>query len=252
MSRVGNLSSSGNYRLMGLGSRNMTSDELLNWKNNNPKSKKRTLKHIDTPDEKFNTYVEEKQFERDLGHALDSETNARPTVWGTLVEEQAFEKMGLKYSLVSKVRFYHEKYKDYWNGMPDVLTDDIVGDIKSPWTRKSFCTLMKSFGDPLLLKENHPDYYWQLVSNAILCNRNTAMLIIYMPYKEDLEDIRDLARKEIDNRFAFINWADDEELPYLIKGKKYKDINVMEFEIPKEDKESLTTRVKMAIKILKD
>ena len=38
-----------------------------------------------------------------------------------------------------------------------------------------------------LLKENHPEYFWQLVSNAILMNVSFAELIVYMPYKDELE-----------------------------------------------------------------
>ncbi len=209
-----------------------------------------SLENIGKP---FSTYVEEKQFERDLGRSLNSENSAKPTSWGKLVEEYAFEQMELKYSLVSKVRYQHKKYKDDWNGMPDVITDEIVGDIKCPWTMKSFCKLVKSLESAELLKANYPEYYWQLVSNAILCDRKIAMLIVYCPYLKDLESIRELAQLhigDINNRYAFINWAEDDELPYLIKGGKYNDINVMEFEVPEEDKEILTQRVEMAIKEL--
>ncbi len=40
-------------------------------------------------------------------------------------------------------------------------------------------------------------------------------------------------------------------MPYLIKGRKYKDINIMQFDIPEEDKVLLIERVKMAIKEMK-
>lgn len=201
----------------------------------------------------FRTYVEEKRMERDLGRQLQSENSARPTAWGTLVEEQAFNKMGLQYSLVSKERYYHPIHKDYWNGMPDVITDESIGDIKCPWTMKSFCQLVNAMESRERFKAEFPQYYWQLVSNAILCDKNEAMLIVYCPYQEDLKDIRELAEDRVgeqNNRFSFINWADDEELPYLVKGKKYEDINMMEFEIPQEDKDILTQRVEMAIEKL--
>ena len=201
----------------------------------------------------FLTYVEEKQMEIDLGRSLQSENNARSTAWGTLLEEQCFNKMGLEYSLVSKVRYYHKEFCKRWSGMPDLLTDELIGDIKCPWTLKSFCKLVKiinSDNPAEALKENNPEYYWQLVSNAILCDRNKAMLVVYCPYLEDLPEVKELASGELDSRFAFINWATDEELPYLIKGKKYEDLNAVEFDIPEEDKEILTSRVKMAIELL--
>jgi len=158
------------------------------------------------------------------------------------------------------VRYYHEIYKDYWNGMPDLLTDEEVGDIKSPWTLKSFCSVVKSMehfnltGDIEPFKKNHPSWYWQLVSNGILCKRDKALLVVYAPYLEDLEDIRKLASDRVgegNNRFAFINWAEDSELPYLIKGNKYKDVNMMSFDIPQEDIDILTQRVELGIYELK-
>jgi len=215
---------------------------------------------IDNVGATYHTYIDEKVMERDLGRSLNTENSARSTAWGTLVEEQAFDKMGLNYSLVSKERFYHSEYKDYWSGMPDIITDVEVGDIKSPWTLKSFCTLMKSLkdfdetGSIEMLKKNHHTYYWQLVSNAILCDKDKAILIVYVPYMEDLDDIRKLAEERIgeeNNRYAFINWAIDDELPYLIKGEKYQDLNIMQFDIPKEDKILLTKRVKMGITEMK-
>ena len=207
-----------------------------------------TIENVGKP---FTTYVEEKVFERLLNRQLNKEHSARPTSWGKLVEEYAFNKLGLEYSLVSKERFSHEVYGDYWNGMPDLITDEIVGDIKCPYTIKSFCNLVKSMNaGPEALKASHPSYYWQLVSNAILCKKDKAMLVIYVPYLEDLEGIRDLAREhlgDLNNQFAFINWSEDEELPYIVKDGYYSDLHSMEFEIPKEDKEFLEARVVMAI-----
>jgi len=250
MSRVGNFSSSEVSRLTGIGSRKMTELELVDHKRENPKSKARTIKAKDTPDSKFYTYVEEKYFERQLGRMLNSENYSRPTAWGTLVEEQAFNQLGLEYSLVSKERYRHPDYSDYWSGMPDIITEDLVGDIKSPWTMKSFCKLVEALEDVKTFKEEYPEYYWQLVSNSILCDRPNALIIIYCPYQKDLVEIRKLASDELDQRFAFINWAEDEELPYLIEGGFYNDLNTLEFEVPQEDKDFLTSRIELAIKEL--
>lgn len=202
----------------------------------------------------FQTYIREKLFEKRLGRQLTNEHSAKPTTWGTLVEEQAFNKMDLKYSLVSKERFFKEGLEEYWSGMPDILTEELVGDIKSPYTMKSFCELIESMKDVEVFKKTHSLYYWQLVSNAILCNRDEAMLIVYCPYKDDLEEVRDLARskgEDLDSRFAFINWASDEELPHIIKGNFYNDLNTMTFKVSEEDKKLLTSRVEMAVEELK-
>lgn len=239
MSRVGNFSSSSIHNLVSKGRGNFS---------------------IENTGAAFNTYIEEKAFERNLNRSLTSEHNARPTSWGTLVEKIAFDKMGLNYKLVSKERFYHEKFKDFWNGMPDLITDELVGDIKCPWTLKSFCKVVKTIdhynktGDISLFKKDNKEWYWQLVSNAILCKRDRAIFVVYCPYLEDLPEIREEAELSLGdgtNRFAFITWAEDEELPYLKKDGKYNDINAMEFDIPKEDKDILIERVEMAIVELK-
>lgn len=209
-----------------------------------------TMENIGKP---FTTYVEEKVMERDLNRSLTGENNSRPTAWGTLVERVAFNKLGMNYRLVSKTRYYHKDYKSYWSGMPDLLAEEVVGDIKCPWTLKSFCQLVESMNKGWeSLKETHPDYYWQLVSNAILCNKGKALLIVYVPYFTDLPEIRREASDNLDPRFAFINWATDDELPFLIEGAKYNDINAMEFTVPQADIDFLTGRVAMGVKIIKN
>ena len=45
----------------------------------------------------------------------------------------------------------------------------------------------------------------------------------------------------------FINYATDEELPYLKEGKSYPNLISLEFEVPQEDKDLLTARVKLAV-----
>lgn len=202
----------------------------------------------------FYTYVAEKVMEIDLGQQLSKEHSARSTTWGLCVEKICFDKMGFNYKLISKTRFYHGKFKKYWSGMPDLLTDLDVGDIKCPYTLKSFCTLVKNMKDIEVFKKEHSDYYWQLVSNGILTGKDEALLVVYCPYLEDLPKVRERAESFIgteNNKFSWISWAEDGELPYLIKGNKYKDINIMSFTIPEEDKKILTDRVKMAIKELK-
>lgn len=255
MSRYLTFSSSNIHRLVGPGSRKMTAIEKIDWLKDNPKSKAQNIKHLDTPDGKFDTYVKEKVRERNLGVALNSDRNARPTSWGHLVEKFVFdEKMGLDYTLVSKKRYYHKKHKEYWSGMPDLITPELVADIKCHWTRTAFCDLVESIESVELFKENHPEYYWQLVSNAILCDRDKAMIISYIPYFEDLEGIRleaEARSGEIEYDFSFVQFAKDEELPYLIEGNKYNDINILEFDIPQEDKDILTARIEMAIVELK-
>jgi hypothetical protein len=209
---------------------------------------------IDNVGKAFETYVKEKAFERKIGRSLSLKINAKPTTWGTLVEEQCFNALDLKYSLVSKTRYRHPEFDDYWTGMPDLITPELVGDIKCPYTLTGLMDLLDCMESLENLKSIKPAYYWQLVSNGILCERDTAVLVAYVPYRKDLETIKELARQQVDeaNTYAWINWAEEDELPHLPNECDLSDVNLFEFTIPQEDKEMLTERVKMAVERLNE
>ena len=242
MSRVGNFSSSEIYRLMSYG---------------------RGTKTLDNTGKAFDSYVKEKAFERKIGRPLSLKTNARPTTWGTLVEEQCFNVLDLKYSLVSKTRYKHEELSEYWTGMPDLITPELIGDIKCPYTMTGFMDLLDCMQSVEDLKRIKPQYYWQLVSNGILCNRENAVLVAYVPYFKDLEEIQELARAKYQKasnheeimyakQFSWVHFVEDlNELPHLPNNCDISDVNLFEFVIPQEDKELLTERVKMAVNKLK-
>jgi hypothetical protein len=42
------------------------------------------------------------------------------------------------------------------------------------------------------------------------------------------------------NKFKWVDYASDDELPYLIDGGYYKNLNIIRFEIPEADKKLLT------------
>lgn len=203
------------------------------------------------------TYIEECNMERRLGRSISEETNSKPTSWGQLVEKRVFELLGLEYRLCSQETIGHPHF-DYWFGSPDGEKFDegkTVIDIKSPKTLKSFCQIVdcKTIEQ---VRENHKDgekYYWQLVSNAILTGAENAELIVYVPYQSELEDIRELARNAdegVMSKYYWIHNATDEELPYLIEGGHYKNLNILRFKVPQADKDFLTERVAAAGKLL--
>lgn len=231
MSRVANFSSSSIYHLI--------SKSHGSW----------SLENVGKP---FYTYIKEKVREHRTGVAISKETSPRSVAWGRFMEQYTFEnKLGIKYQLVSKDRYYHPELP--WSGMPDTILNDSIGDIKNPWTVNSFCDSVDAINESVKkFKENVPNYYWQLVSNAILCKKEYAEIFIHIPYKDELEAVRE-ATELYDgdqNKIAFINWATDDELPHIIRGRYYKDLNHLRFIVPEEDKEILTKRVKMAAKIL--
>ncbi len=196
------------------------------------------------------TYIEERNMARRLGRSLTTETNARPTTWGKCLEPFAYPKTGFDYELVSDVTIVHPDIP-YWCGSPDLKGANLVGDIKCPMTLKSFCQFVDA-GSIEAIRADHTSgeqYYWQLVSNAILTNSDYAELIVYVPYRSDLPEIRLMAMD--DPKYKWIEYADDYELPWLIEGGHYTDLNIIHFEVPQSDKDELTRCVLEAVKLLK-
>lgn len=252
--RVGNFTSSKIVALKSTGSREMTDDELAAHKKAFPKSRKKNIESW--PGKAALTYIEEKKMERRLGRSLTSEINARATSWGSLVENRVFDLLGIEYKLTSKETIVHPDYS-FWAGSPDADKYNTSPDFKCPLTLKSFCQLV----DPLYrgltgmdamnaVREEHEDgetYYQQIVSNACIKKNGFGELIIYVPYLSELNAIRTMARHhEQAGKFKWVDYASDDELPYLIDGGYYKNLNVIRFEIPNEDKELLTMRVEQA------
>lgn len=217
----------------------------------------------------FYTYVDECNMERRLGMALENEIDAKPTSWGKLIEKRPFEQLSTEYHLCSDETLDHPSI-DFWKGSPDLkkyleLNIRAVGDLKCPMTRKSFCQMVDPYyEDGNLVYEgltieavraNHKDgekYFWQIVSNAIITGAKKGELIVYMPYKSELEDIRTLASSagEMGEYTKWIYFASDEQLPHILDGGHYKSINVIEFDILQRDIDFLTERVLEAGKLL--
>jgi hypothetical protein len=199
-------------------------------------------------------YMQEKIFERKLGRSLNSDTNAKPTSWGNLVEQRAFDLLGTEYRLLSAETIVHADYP-FWCGSPDGVKENTVFDIKAPYTMKSFCQMAECQTIQKLIDahDEGETYFWQLVSNAILTGVDKAELIVYCPYRWELEEIREMANNYIgdQNKVAFINWASDDDLPYLPDGCAYKNLNVIAFDVTDEMKQALTNKVIAAEEYIK-
>jgi hypothetical protein len=252
--RVGNFTSSGIVALTSKGTRPMETLELIAHKKQFPKSQKKNIECWPGPGAL--TYIAERNMERRLGRSLTQPSNARPLVWGNLLERRAFKLLDTSYVLVSQETIQHSRLKS-WTGSPDGFNSDkgktAVIDIKCPITLKSFCQFVDAWkkGGISEIREAHEDgekYYWQLVSNACLTKCKFAELIIYMPYKSELDAIRHMAEGVPD--CYWIMSSQDDELPWLPDGGHYKNLNVMRFEIPVEDKKLLGHYVSEASKML--
>lgn len=258
--RAGNFTSSECYNLVAMGKRQMTEEELAA----RPKKGKgcSTTQVDDTS--KFSvagtTYIKKRNTERLLGRSLNVEREARPTMWGSLVEKRVLQEiLDIKYKPISSETIPHPDI-NFWVGSPDARKFDEGGtavEIKCPFTLESFC----DFADCLTIdqvRENHADgekYYWQTVSNAILLNARYGELIVYCPYKSELNAIRELTQTldtDEQSKYSWIYWSTDSDLPYLPDGGFYKNLVVFRFEIPQEDKDLLIGRVLQAGNLLKE
>lgn len=273
-SGIGNITSSGIVALVGMGKREMTDEE----KAKRPaKGKGSATNYVDDSNsfsEAGLTYIRECNLERRLGLPLELETTSKETAWGNICEKYLMNDhrlMSTDYVQRPDESIFHPDFP-YWCGRPDgqIPKKKLVSDIKSPFTRKSFCALVEPiyrgltgidamnalrFGlqdkDGKVILEPVKDaekYYWQLVSNANIIGADIAELIVFMPYIHQTAEIRHLAGGY--GQYEFLARMGERYLPYIKEGGYYKNINRITFEIPQADKDFLTQRVKLAGKLL--
>lgn len=205
------------------------------------------------------TYIKKKNYERRLGRSLLSAGSSKPMQWGNLVESNVFGILPLSYTLNSQETLVHSQYADFWCGTPDGFKLDegkTVVDIKCPYTHLSFCDLVEPLYRGLTgldamtyIRDNHDEgdtYFWQIVSNAILSGANWGELIVYMPYRSEIPEIQ--LKSEGNPEAGWVQWAAD--LPFILDGGFYKNINIIRFPITQEDKDELTECVLKASKLL--
>lgn len=223
----------------------------------------------------FYTYVEECRMERFFKQRLENSVEVLAMAWGKLCEKIVHNGLGFKYKFQSNITYEHPKYPE-WCGTPDGTipvekTIDTITDIKCPLTRKAFFNLiidLYDFDGINVVKRKNVDgneiikkirarsiegekYYWQLVSNACILKANFAELIVFMPYFEELEKIREY-NASLEEPFWLVGRAKDDELPFIYKESGIQNINVIRFEVPVEDKIFLEKRVKTAIELINE
>lgn len=208
--------------------------------------------------EKGKTYIKQVNHEIRLGRPVNVEHDALPTSWGHLVESRVFDLLPLNYALVSKKRLFHPEII-HWSGAPDLISEDCESDVKCPWNLAKFCEKVEALKNGIqAYKDEFPEDYWQHLSNCLLLKENGFPVkyfeaIIYTPYKRELEEIREIAKtlqNGVANKGYRIVFLDDDALPWLHEGGKYKNLNIFRFPIPKVDSEDLTVRVRECGKLL--
>lgn len=207
------------------------------------------------------TYIRNKNAERRFGMFLNNETSSREISWGNLNEDRVFNLLGLEYTLTSQETDVHPTIP-FWCGSKDgtrEIAERTVIDIKAPFTRSSFYGLVlplylgfegieamkcvrngfKYNNEQFPAHKDGDKFYWQGVSNCIINNCNFFELIIYMPYASELADIYNSAK---DNPTCkWMDYVGENEIPYIPDNGYFRNINVIRFEVPQEDKDRLTT-----------
>lgn len=221
----------------------------------------------------FYTYVDECIMERFFKHKLENETDVKAFSWGKMCEVIVHDLLPTDYVMQCEETEQHPIFKE-WCGTPDALKFvddkcDTITDTKCPLTRKGFYNLIKRLYDfdglTVTKKENidgnliiqmiredskeGEKYYWQLVSNACILGAKYAELIVFMPYYEDLETIKEYNRT-LDEPYWLVERAKEGELPYIYKESGIENLNIIRFEIPEEDKIFLESRVISALKLI--
>jgi hypothetical protein len=212
------------------------------------------------PTKAFYTYAKEKKHEKKMGRSGKVEKKVQATKWGSLLEVVLFDLLGLEYSMGHKDTMLHPEYGEFWSGTPDLIVTDVkAGEIKCPEPAR-FANLEEALlsEDTEKIKEEDPEAYWQVISNALICGVDRAEIIAYMPYKTELLEIIEkvestnfLERNGLDPQdYYFLTRNDIESLPYLPDDSPMSNINSFEFEVPKEDAEFLTERIIEASKLI--
>lgn len=262
--RIAHFTSSEIYRLTGIGSREMTPFEASEHKKRYPTSKAKTIKHPDTPDAKFYTYVDEVRRSRRAKRAMSTDTTTRSTAWGDLMEVMIHNRNNLSYVYGSKKTTVHPTI-EMWSGSTDFITEDCVTEAKGyqidKGTQYYECLeLCNKLGSPEPLKDGYEQEYWQIVSGACIHGKKYGESVLYMPYFGDLPKVFETAMNINTGsdvwRFKAICDAIEQEryaeLTYLVEDGDYKDLIRYRFEVPEADKLFLTNRIKLAVKLLNE
>jgi len=214
------------------------------------------------PSRAFYTYIDDVRLEQTIKRSVDVDVNSMPLKWGSLMEVVLFQKnqIGLSYRMMHKMTIVHDEIENY-SGTPDFLElGECVAEVKCLYPRKfaalSLCLQKKNIA---LLKNEFPEVYWQVVSNSILTEVENAEIIVYMPYKSELEEIigkiEETNLLESNNLnpsdYYFMTHNDIETLPYLPDDCGFPNINRFKFKVPEEDVDFLISRIKKANEILK-
>jgi len=210
------------------------------------------LHRLSTP-AKAKEYAAEKRYERKLKRSLKSETFSYEMSWGSLMELYVNETyLPVSWKMEHKTTIVHPTI-DTFAGSPDIIATELVGEEKNPFTLKSFCKVVENctLGYEIF-KQEHDNYFKQLIGNSILTYKKRIALIVFCPTLEELPKIAEfIENMEGIDEFEY-KWIYDEitykdplkmKIPYLLPESDYKNLNIFEFDVNDADQKELLERI---------
>ena len=200
------------------------------------------------------TYIQEKAWERKLKRSIETGGDSKETIWGKFLEPFVHDLLTIDYIHSNDETLTHPEIP-FWKGSPDFknLKYSVVSDSKCPQP-KAFCKLVDSCNKGLsYFRDEFPEYYWQLVSNACITESKYIEIIIYMPYEKDLNEIRDAADNYdgLDQyKYRFISELPSYNLACLPNDSEYKDLNIFRWDVFDGDRDKLKENVLKANELL--
>lgn len=176
--------------------------------------------------------------------------SGRAGSWGTMCEKYAY----LTHANQDRWRFQSDLFIinpaiPHHGGTPDMVADDAVADIKCFWQDKvTRLRLVMHQGGPHALREEFPDVYWQLLSNAMILRVNKAVLFSFIPSIIELDNIRDFAADLTGNEHKWVVYASDEELPHIGTDAIIDPVEEMEWVVDSGDLDALKENISAATK----
>jgi hypothetical protein len=201
------------------------------------------------------TYIEEKRMEAKLGRQLEQDKSSASASWGTYLQHRVTNVLLDTGCKPTKDERRTHPLISNWTGAEDYLRSDLIGEVKC-YELKKFCKAHDaSTAGFEQLKKVRPEIAWQLVSNAILNKMDKAELCLYVPYQSELNTIRDedewqrilpaelFEDKDFQYWLGGLKWKKDDELPYLLKDRHYKNLTLFQFDITETDRNLLTNKI---------
>lgn len=178
--RAGRFTSSQMHLLMSSGTREMTPEELKQYKLKNPKSKAKMIEDPTILSKATTTYIRSKVAETLTGRASQevfSHALAHGQDMEPIAAEYFTEKTGLEIEPISFVAF-----GDHSGGSPDRVikgTKEIL-EIKCPYNSANQIDYLM-LTDQWDLKREYPEHYWQCMSNILFLDAPCCHFVTYDP-----------------------------------------------------------------------